>query len=253
MTIWSLLGFALLLVLVLAALGRYFQRITVFEYQHAVRFVRGKFAGVLPPGAHWVFIPLTSIQILEARPRVITIPGQEVISSDGVTLKVSLLLDVRVSDPKVATLGSANYVEALYAKAQAALRASIGERPIEEILQSRGELSTRIHADVESSVGALGIELRSVSIKDIMFPGSLKDAFSQAARAKQEAQAVLERARGETASLRNLANAARMLENNPNLFQLRVLQAVSEAGKVALTISSSEATAPSGSSEPTAS
>jgi regulator of protease activity HflC (stomatin/prohibitin superfamily) len=251
MTVWSLLGLALLLALLLAVVSRFVQRVTVFEYQHALRFVRGRFAGVLSPGAHWVLSPLTSIQILEARPRVITIPGQEVISSDGVALKVSLLLDVRVSDPKAATLGSASYEQALYAKAQAALRSAIGEKPIEEILQGRGQLSTRIQADVEPAAGALGLELRSISIKDMMFPGSLKESFSQAARAKQEAQAVLERTRGETASLRNLANAARMLENNPNLFQLRVLQAVSEAGKVVLTISSAEATK-GGSSEPAA-
>jgi regulator of protease activity HflC (stomatin/prohibitin superfamily) len=81
-----------------------------------------------------------------------------------------------------------------------------------------------------------GLELISISIKDIMFPGSLKDAFSQTARAKQEAQARLERARGETAALRNLANAARMFENNPNLFQLRLLQAVSDSGKIVLQV-----------------
>ena len=251
MTVWGLLAFALLLALTLAVLSRFFQRITIFEYQHALRFVRGRFAGVLSPGAHWVFSPLTSIEILEARPRVITIPGQEVISSDGVSLKVSLLMDMRVSDPKTATLQSASYEQALYARAQTALRSAIGEKAIEEVLQLRGQLSAQIQSDVEPAAGALGIELRSISIKDMMFPGALKESFSQAARARQEALAVLERTRGETASLRNLANAARMLESNPNLFQLRVLQAVSEAGKVAVTISTAEATKGS-SGEPSA-
>ncbi len=36
----------------------------------------------------------------------------------------------------------------------------------------------------------------------------------------------MERARGESAALRNLANAARLLENNPALLQLRMLQAL---------------------------
>jgi uncharacterized membrane protein YqiK len=108
---------------------------------------------------------------------------------------------------------------------------------MEEVLQARSELSGRIQAEVEPTARDLGVELRSISIKDIMFPGPLKEAFSQAARARQEAQATIERARGETAALRNLANAARMLEGNPHLFQIRVLQAVSEAGKVILTVS----------------
>lgn len=40
--------------------------------------------------------------------------------------------------------------------------------------------------------------------------------------------AALERARGETAALRNLANAAKMLDDNPNLLQLRMLQSLSD-------------------------
>jgi len=252
MTFWSLLGFALLLVLFLGGLSRLVRRITVFEYQHALRFARGKFGGVLSPGSYWILSPLTSVQFLEARPRIITIPGQELLSSDGVSLKVSLLLDVRISDPKAATLQSASYEQSLYAKAQSALRVAIGDKPIEEILQSRADLSARLQAEVEPIAGVLGLELRSIAIKDIMFPGSLKEAFSQTARAKQEAQAALERARGETAVLRNLANAARVFENNPNLFQLRLLQAASESGKIVLTVTPPGATSKSGTSEPAA-
>lgn len=245
MTFWTALGFVLLLGLLVAGLSRFIRRLTVFEYQHALRFVRGKFAGVLSPGSYWIFTPLTSIHLLEARPRVITIPGQEVLSSDAVSLKVSVLLEIRVSDPKTAVLESASYEQALYTRAQAALRVAIGEKPIEDVLESRGDLASRLQADLEPAASALGLELRSVSIKDIMFPGSLKEAFSQTARAKQQAHAALERARGETAALRNLANAARMFESNPNLFQLRLLQAASEAGKIVLTVAPPEQAAAS--------
>jgi regulator of protease activity HflC (stomatin/prohibitin superfamily) len=250
MTFWSLLGLALVVAVAAAGLSRVIQCTTVFEYQHAIRFVRGRFAGVLSPGIHWILRPLTTIQVLEARPRVITIPGQEVLSADGVALKASLFLEVRVSDPKVATLESASYDQSLYAKAQAALRVAIGEKAIEEVLRSRGELSARLLADVEPAARVLGLELRSVSIKDIMFPGTLKDAFSQTARAKQEAQAALERARGESAALRNLANAARLFENNPNLFHLRLLQTASEGSKIVISLMPPDVTAKGGTSEP---
>jgi hypothetical protein len=53
-----------------------------------------------------------------------------------------------------------------------------------------------------------------------MFPAELKRAFGEVLKAKQEGQAALERARGESAALRNLANAARVLEGNPALSQL---------------------------------
>jgi hypothetical protein len=63
-------------------------------------------------------------------------------------------------------------------------------------------------------------------VKDIMFPGDLKKIFAQVVKAQKEGQASLEKARGESAALRNLANAAKMLEGNPALMQLRVLQSV---------------------------
>jgi biotin carboxylase len=62
-----------------------------------------------------------------------------------------------------------------------------------------------------------------------MFPGEMKKAFSQVVKAQKEGQAALERARGETAALRNLANAARIMDDNPNLMQLRALQVFADS------------------------
>jgi regulator of protease activity HflC (stomatin/prohibitin superfamily) len=57
----------------------------------------------------------------------------------------------------------------------------------------------------------------------------MKKAFAQVVKAQKEGQAALERARGETAALRSLANAARMMDDNPNLLQLRALQALADS------------------------
>ncbi len=57
----------------------------------------------------------------------------------------------------------------------------------------------------------------------------LRRAFAEVLKSKQEGQAALERARGESAALRNLANAARLLEGNPALMNLRLMQSLSAA------------------------
>jgi len=59
--------------------------------------------------------------------------------------------------------------------------------------------------------------------------GGLRVAYANVLLAKQEGLTALERARGESAALRNLANAAELMERHPGLMQLRLLQAV-EAG-----------------------
>jgi len=63
-----------------------------------------------------------------------------------------------------------------------------------------------------------------------MFPGDLKKVFAEVLKAKQQGQAALERARGESAALSNLANAARLLESNPALQNLRLIQTIGTAG-----------------------
>ena len=74
----------------------------------------------------------------------------------------------------------------------------------------------------------LAKEMRKPSFRDLTLPGDLKKIFSQVVRARQEGLAALEKARGETAALRSLANAAQMVQRNPQLLQLRLLQVLEQ-------------------------
>lgn len=224
---------ALLLAIVLVALlvvmiGRVVQRITVFEYERGLKYERGRFTGVLEPGQYWIVRSKTAIKRVDIRPRVVTISGQEVLSSDGVSVKVSLAANFAIVEPDLAINKHGNYQESLYLQLQLAAREILGGVDVETMLANRGELSNRLLESGRPQAEALGLELIDAGVKDIMFPGKLKDLFAQVLAAKQEGLAALERARGESAALRNLANAARMLDDNPNLVQLRVLQAIGE-------------------------
>jgi hypothetical protein len=74
-------------------------------------------------------------------------------------------------------------------------------------------------------------------VRDLMLPADIRRVATEAARVKFEAAASLERARGEQAALRALNNAARLLKGNPELMNLRVLQALSASnGKTAPTL-----------------
>jgi len=63
-----------------------------------------------------------------------------------------------------------------------------------------------------------------------MLSNNLKKSYAEVAKARQQGVAALEKARGETAALRNLANAAKMLEDNPMLFMVRLLQSAGDSG-----------------------
>jgi regulator of protease activity HflC (stomatin/prohibitin superfamily) len=204
------------------------RRVTVLEYEKGLKYAKGKFRSVLDPGQYWYMPFFTIIQKLDVRPRFVSITGQEVLSSDGVTLKVSLAANFEITNPNVAINKVKSFQEALYLELQLALRELVGAVDIDTVLNGRNELSKKLMEATEAKVADLGLKLISVNLKDIMFPGKLKEIFAQVVNAKKEGLAALEKARGETAALRNLANAAKMLEGNPNLMQLRLVQALGE-------------------------
>ena len=183
----------------------------------------------MDPGQYWYMPFFTIIQKLDVRPRFVSITGQEVLSSDGVTLKVSLAANFAIADPNIAINKVKDFQEALYLELQLALREIIGTADIDTVLSGRGELSKKLMEITEPKVADLGLRLISVNLKDIMFPGKLKEIFAQVVNARKGGLAALEKARGETAALRSLANAARMIDDNPNLMQLRLVQALGEA------------------------
>lgn len=84
-----------------------------------------------------------------------------------------------------------------------------------ELLRTRADIPARLKELAAPRLRTLGIELEDASLRDLMFPGELKKIFTQVVKARREGMAALEKARGETAALRNLANAAAMIERNP--------------------------------------
>ncbi len=210
---------------VVVVVARYgFRRVTVYEFERGLRYVRGQFRTVMPPGQYWYLPWFTAVRKVDVRPRFASIAGQEVLSSDGVTLKVSLAANYEVVDPDTAVNKVQNFHETLYAELQLALRQIIGSADIDSLLARRDEISKKLQEMTQGMAEGIGLRLISVSIKDIMFPGPLKEMFAQVVSARREGLAALEKARGETAALRNLANAAKTLESNPALMQLRLLQ-----------------------------
>lgn len=203
-------------------------RRTVFEFERGLLYRGGRFRRVLEPGLYWYSPLFTTIRSVDVRARFATVSGQEVLSSDSIALKVSLAAEYRVAEPARAVNEVLDFEQALYLELQLALRTVMGSATADEILERRDELNKLLLTAVVDKATALGLELRSVSIKDIMFPGELKKIFAQVVKAKKEGLAALERARGETAALRHLANAARVLDDNPALLHLRTLQTLGE-------------------------
>ena len=214
----------LVVALVAAALIRGIRVVTVHDYERGLRFRRGRLAGLVDPGTHITFGPLQEVRALDARPTMIPVEGQEVLTADGVAAKISLVARYEIGDPVAAFTRDTSYGRTLYLLLQLGLRDVVTRRTLEETLAARGELGPEIRDAVAGRLADLGIELLEVQVRDVMLPGELKRAYASVLAARKEGEAALERARAETAALRSLANAGRTVADNPGLLQLRILQ-----------------------------
>ena len=189
----------------------------------------GKFVEALGAGRHIRWGRGFALTPVDQRKAFLDVTGQEVLTADNVGLKASLLVTYEVADPVKAVHGTQHWYSDLYNAAQLALRTVAGGVPVETLLNQRTARAPQLLALVQPEAARIGITVHAVEVKDVMFPSELKRAFAEVLKAKQEGQAALERARGESAALRNLANAARLLEGNPALMNLRLMQSMSAA------------------------
>jgi len=225
-----IVGVGLIVLIVALVVSRIVGWTTIHEYERGLRFVRGRFVGLVDAGTATYFRPTTEIRVLDIRPASMTIDGQEVMTSDGVALKISLVARSVIGDPAAWLLSDADASRTMYLDIQLGLREVVAGRTAEEILAARTTIGPDILALVAPQVVTIGIELLAVEVRDVMVPADLKRAFAAVVAARREGAAALERARGETAALRGLANAGRMATDNPGLLSLRVVQELSRGG-----------------------
>ena len=196
--------------------------VTVFEYEKGLKHTRGRFTAVLRPGLYWVVPHFTTIRKVDVRPTFVSLSGQEVLSSDGVPLKVSLAAKFEIVDPEAAVNKIENYQTALYLELQLALRQIVASSPVDDLLQKRNDFGKQLLDVTSAKAKEMGLRLLEVEIKDVMFPGEIKKIFTQVVKARQEGLAALERARGETAALRNLGQGLTPLKSLVTVLRTRI-------------------------------
>lgn len=221
-------------------------RVVVQEYERAVLHRSGKAVKVLGAGRHRYRRRRSALALVDLRPALLKVAGQEVLTGDGVGVRASVVVRYTVTDPLRWVLAADTHTasaEWLYLAAQLAVREFVSGRSAEELLATRSSAGEVLALPVREAAERVGAAVEAVDLRDLSFPGELRRTFAQVAVARQEAVASLERARGEVATLRSLANAARLMEGNSALRELRSLLAVERTGgTVVLTVAGAQGT-----------
>ncbi|MCE7888979.1 MAG: hypothetical protein DYH12_04660 [Sorangiineae bacterium PRO1] len=174
----------------------------------------GAFARVLEPGKHRLPQPFfkrisRKIELVDLRERSLTLKGQEILTADKVAIRVSLLVYFKVVDPVAALHNVAGYEERIYEDVQLAARRFLANRTLEAILSDRNEISDTVREDVRAAATGYGVAILRADVKDLVFPGNLREIMNQVLETERRAEAEIIRAKKDAESARIKAEAAR--------------------------------------------
>lgn len=206
----------------------------LYEDGRLVRILEaGRFEYPRPRGFRSFFarFPLLEVNLVDMRERDLTIKGQEILTSDKVAIRVSILVQFRVTDPKTAVHAVENYEERLYSDVQLAARRALAAMSLEEILTNRNRLSEEILAEVQDSANSYGVAIRRADVKDLIFPGNLQEIMNRvlAAERNSEAQLVEARTRAEVERIESETRSKARLRDAQTEAEAEKLNQLAEA------------------------
>jgi regulator of protease activity HflC (stomatin/prohibitin superfamily) len=192
----------------------------------ALLMVDGKVTQLLGAGNHafWKFGRHVAVELVDLRLQAMEVTGQEILTRDKVSLRLNLTATWRYTDVQQAHAQLAKPADQLYRELQLGLRAAVGTRTLDELLENKTVIDEVVSAHVRAKLAALGLALDGVGVKDIVLPGEMKTILAQVVEAGKSAEANVIRRREETAATRSLLNTAKVMEGNPVALRLKELE-----------------------------
>src|SRR5207249_2965153 len=216
---------ALVLVLVIVALAA----IRVMQqYERAVIFVLGRLIGAKGPGLFLVPPFVSHMVKVDLRIVTLTVPPQEVITRDNVTIRVTAVVYFYVVDPIAAVVNVVNFNQATTQIGQTTLRNVLGQSELDELLAERKKINRDLQAIIDEQTERWGVKVTAVEIKDVEVPATMQRAMAKQAEAEREKRAKVIHAQGELQASTQLAQAAEVIGSQPAALQLRYLQTLTE-------------------------
>ena len=212
----------------------------------------GAYVKALTPGRHTFsrgFFDMSeyTMNLIDMRERSLTIKGQEILTADKVAIRVSLLVYFRVRDAVNAAHNVSSYEERIYEDVQLAARRFLASRDLDAILSDRNEISDNVKDDVSEAASGYGVEILRADVKDLVFPGNLREIMNQVLETERRAEAKLIEARkdAEAQKVRSDAESQMALQKlESKMQQARVTaQAEQERARIRLESEIAEAKA----------
>lgn len=201
------------------------------QYEKGIVFRLGRIqlGNVREPGLTAVVPFIDRIQKVNMQVVTMSVPAQEGITRDNISVRVDAVVYFRVVDPIKAIVNVQNYYYAVSQVAQTSLRSVIGKAEMDQLLSDRETINRELRGIIdEITEGPWGVLIDRVEIKDVSLPEGMKRSMARQAEAERERRARIISADGEFQASKRLAAAAHEMSRDPASLQLRLLQTVVE-------------------------
>ena len=226
------------------------REVIIRSTHRGLRYEDGRLTEVLEAGRYEVpdaerrrrNTPVIEIVPVDMRERELLLKGQEILTSDKVAVRVSIITQYRVVDAAAALEKVESYADRLYSDVQLAARRSLASMTLEGILTNRNQLSEDILGDVQEAASGYGIAILRADVKDLVFPGNLQEIMNRVlaterlseaqlveARTKAEREAIEARSKAETERIAAQARRAADLVRAEGRAETQRLQAAADA------------------------
>ena len=185
--------------------------IRVVPQQHAWIVERlGRFYAVLEPGLNFVipFVDRVAFRH-DLREIPLDVPSQVCITRDNTQLQVDGILYFQVTDPKLASYGSSNYIVAITQLAQTTLRSVIGRMELDRTFEEREQINANVVAALDEAATSWGVKVLRYEIKDLTPPAEILRSMQAQITAEREKRAVIATSEGRRQEQINVAEGAR--------------------------------------------
>lgn len=198
------------------------------QYEQGVKFMLGKYVGLMPPGWRLVWPVIQSYSKVDLRVKAVDVPNQEAITKDNISVSVNAVIYYKVREADRVVLEVENFYYAISQLAQTTMRNAVGQVDLDDLLSQRDRVSESIRNIIDIATDPWGIKVQNVELKDITLPEEMKRVIGRQAEAEREKRAMIIKAEGEVVSAANMAKAAETLSASRGALHLRTLQSIND-------------------------
>lgn len=204
----------------------YYTKIEVMDYEKALLFYNNQFIQLLDSGTYYFWKQHTKIdyQIVDTRLCTMNIIGQEILTQDKVSLRLTFVCHYKLTDYIKVFQEINDFQEQLRVTTQLIMREYIGQYKIDELLENKDMISKCIFETLKEKAKNYYVDIVEAGIKDIILPGEMKSIMNTVLIAQKQAQANVITRREEVASTRSLLNTAKLMDENKTLYKLKELE-----------------------------